>query len=419
MSRQPTNWGFNTRALHAGYSPELHQNARAVPIYQTTAYTFHNADHAARLFKMEEPGYIYTRLNNPTVEVFEQRMADLEGGESAVAFASGMAAISSTVLALLEAGDEIVSSASLYGGTYNLFASTLTRFGIRTHFVEGTDTDAFERAITDKTKLLYVETIGNPRIDVPDLQAVADIAHAHDLPLIVDNTVATPYLCRPFEHGADVVLHSASKYIGGHGGSLGGVAIAGGSLDWSRRFPKLEPYLGKNISPLISAIRAETLRDFGGALAPLNAFLLVQGLETLPLRMDRHCSNAARLAEFLHEHPAVDYVNYPTVEGYAWRKNAETYLPKGFSSLISFGLKGGFEAGKRLVDRCRMIHHLANLGDTKTLILHPASTSHEPLSPEQRIAAGAPDELIRMSIGLEDFDDIAADLQRGLSDECA
>ncbi len=416
MSRKSTNWGFYTRAIHAGFSSDQHRNARAVPIYQTTAYTFNDTDHAARLFKMEEPGYIYTRLNNPTVDVFERRMANLEGGDCAVAFASGMSAISSTLLALVHAGDEIVSSASLYGGTFNLFSTTLARFGIRTHFVESTDYESFEKAITDKTRVLYVETIGNPKIDVPDLEALADIAHARNLPLVVDNTVATPCLCRPFEHGADLVVHSASKYIGGHGAALGGVVISGGSLDWPRSFPALESYAVEGESPVISAIRAETLRDFGGALAPMNAFLLAQGLETLALRMERHCDNASRLAAFLSSHPAVEYVNYPTVSGYPCRNNAEKYLPAGYSSLLSFGLKGGFAAGKRLVDGCRMIHHLANLGDTKTLILHPASTSHEPLTPEQRLAAGAPDELIRMSVGLENFEDIVADLERGLTD---
>ncbi len=405
--------GFATRALHAGYDPARHNQSRTVPLYQTTAYRFEDTDAAARLFRLEADGYIYARLNNPTVDAFERRMADLENGCMGLAFASGMAAIHAAVLNVAHAGDEIVATESLYGGSFHLFADTLPRLGVTTRFVSAVDPAAADAAVTDKTRLVYCETIGNPSIDVPDLRALAEVAHAHGLPLVVDNTVATPALCRPLEHGADVVLHSASKYIGGHGGSLGGVVVAGSDFDWIAHSPHLKPY-ETFPSPYIVGLRAEILRDFGAALSPFNAYMFLQGLETLPLRMERHCRNAETVAARLREHPAVRSVNYPDRDDHRTFENARAYLPQGCSGLMSFRLNGGFEAGKRLVDRVEIIHHLANLGDTKTLILHPASTSHEPLSPEERLAAGAPEDLIRLSIGLEDPEDIVRDLERGL-----
>lgn len=413
MSDQNNKLGFTTRSIHAGYNPKDHNSARFTPIYQNTAYTFEDADHAARLFKLEEMGYIYTRINNPTLDVFEQRMASLEGGSLAVAFASGMAAISASLLTILRAGDEIVSSTSLYGGTFNLMSITLPKVGITTKFVDQSDPENFRKAITPKTKLVFIETIGNPRIDVPDFEAIAAIAHENNLPLYVDSSVTSPYLVRPLEWGADVVVHSTSKYIGGHGGSMGGVVVAGGDYDWVKNFPFLEPY-GGFPSPFIVACRVEMLRDYGGAMAPMNAYLFIQGLETLSLRMERHSQNAMKLAAWLREHPGVEWVSYPTLEDHPSFENAKKYLPKGCSGLLSFGIKGGYEAGKKLVNSVEIIHHLANLGDTKTLILHPASTSHEQLTDEEKVLAGAPFDLIRISVGIEDIDDIINDLKRGL-----
>lgn len=407
-------YGFSTRALHAGYDPHEHNSSRTVPLYQSTAFLFKDTDHAARLFKLEEEGHIYTRINNPTVDALENRIASLEEGVAGLAFASGMAAISASVMAVLKSGDEIVSSSSLYGGTFNLFSVTLPKFGIKTKFVDISDPQNVKQAIGPKTKLVYTETIGNPRIDVPDLQTIADIAHENGLPFFVDNTVASPYLCQPLNHGADVVIHSASKFIGGHGGSLGGVVIAGDKFNWSKTFPAMEKYNGVGPSPFITCTRTEALRDFGGAMSPFNAYLFIQGVETLPIRMQRHCENAKTIAKFLHEHDKVEYVNYPSVPGHKSCENADRYLNHGFGSLLSFGLKGGYAAGKNVVNNCKLIHHLANLGDTKTLILHPASTSHEQLTAEEKIAAGVPEELIRMSIGLEDAEDLIADLERGL-----
>ncbi len=413
MSKSPRNWGFATRALHAGYHPEEHNNSRVVPLYQTTAYVFNDSEHAANLFRLEEPGFIYTRINNPTIDVFEKRMADLEGASLAVAFASGMAAISAAVLNICKTGDAIISSASLYGGTFHLFKDTLPRMGITTHFVDSSDPDTFAAAITPQTRLLYCETVGNPRIDIPDFKRISEIARANNLPLFVDNTVASPYLCRPLEHGADVVIHSASKYIGGHGGSLGGIVLAGGNFDWVSHTPHLKAYAGFP-SPYILGIRDEMLRDYGAAMAPMNAYLFVQGLETLALRMKRHGENTVKVATWLRNHPDVAWINSPIFEDHPSYETAKRYVSGGTPALLSFGLRGGYEAAKQLVDRVCMIHHLANLGDTKTLILHPASTSHEPLSPEDRLLAGAPDDLIRMSVGLEDPEDIIADLEGGL-----
>ena len=404
--------GFSTRALHEGYDPKEHNGARVPPLYQTTAYLFNDAEHAAKLFKLEEAGYIYTRLNNPTVDVLEKRIASLEGGLAGLAFASGMAAISGTILTLLRPGDEIVSSSSLYGGTYNLFSVTLPKMGIKTRFVNLSEPDGFKAAINKNTKALYAETIGNPKIDVPDFDALAKIAREAEIPFIVDNTTASPYLCRPLELGANLVIHSASKFIGGHGNSLGGLVVEGAGFEWLRRFPHLEPYKDFPV-PFSVCARVEILRDYGAALAPLNALLLIQGLETLSLRMERHSQNALAVARYLAGRKEVSYVNYPGLEESPSNALAKKYLPKGCGALLSFGVKGGYEAGKKLVDSVGFIHHLANLGDTKTLVLHPASTSHEQLKPEERTAAGAPDELIRMSIGLEDVEDIIADIERG------
>jgi len=406
--------GFATRALHAGYNPHEHNASRTVPLYQSTAFLFKDTDHAARLFKLEEEGHIYTRINNPTVDALENRIASLENGVAGLAFASGMAAISASLLTILRAGDEIVASSSLYGGTFNLFSVTLPKIGITTKFVDISDPENVERAIRKETKLVFVETIGNPRIDVPDLEVLAGIAHKHGLPFFVDNTTASPYLCQPLDHGADVVLHSTSKFIGGHGGSLGGLMVAGDGFDWAKTFPFLEPYVGIGPSPFATCARVEALRDYGGAMSPFNAFQFIQGVETLAIRMQRHSENASSIAGFLYEHPAVEYVNYPTVPDHPSTETAKKYLPNGYGALLSFGLKGGYEAGKKVVNSCQLIHHLANLGDTKTLILHPASTSHEQLSAEDKIAAGSPEELIRMSIGIEDVADIIADLKRGL-----
>jgi O-acetylhomoserine (thiol)-lyase len=405
--------GFYTRALHAGFDPRQHNNARFVPMYQTSAYLFRDAEHAANLFTLQEPGYIYSRINNPTVDVFEQRMANLEGGTMAVAFASGMAAISSALLTFLRAGDEIVASAQLYGGTFNLFNVTFPKVGITTRFVDQNKLEAFSEAITDKTRAIFIETISNPNIDVADIEAIAKVAHENGLPLIVDNTVATPYLCNPLSWGADVVIHSASKYIGGHGSSIGGVVVAGGDFDWTTRFPAMEPYK-EFPSPYAICLRVEMLRDYGGAMAPMNAMLFIQGCETLALRMERHSENALKVARWLESNPAVKYVNYCGLGQHRSFELAKKYLRGGCSSLLSFGLKNGKIAGQKLVNSVTMIHHLANLGDSKTLILHPASTSHEQVPDAVKDLAGTPEDLIRMSIGLENVEDILADLERGL-----
>ncbi|GAB4294710.1 MAG: homocysteine synthase [Myxococcota bacterium] len=415
MARKRENkLGFSTRALHYGYDPKQHNSARVTPIYQTMAYLFDDVEQAARLCKLEEIGFTYTRINNPTTAILEERIASLESGDYAVALASGMAAISSALLTLLRAGDEILSSASLYGGTYSFFSTTLPKFGIKANFVQAANVAHFEKGITEKTKLIFAETIGNPRIDIPDLAAIAEVAHKRNIPFFVDNTVATPYLCRPIEHGADVVIHSASKFIGGQGAALGGLVVASDAFEWVRAFPSLKQYDDMGVSPFGFAVRNESLRDFGAALSPFHSFLFIQGLETLSLRMEKHSRNAEAVARFLKSHSAVEYVNYPLFEDHPSFNNARKYLPKGCGALLSFGVKGGLEAGKRVVNSMKLISHLANLGDAKTLILHPASTTHEHLSAEERIAAGAPDELIRISVGIEDVEDIISELERGL-----
>jgi len=418
--------GFDTLALHAGQKPDSETGARAVPIYQTAAYCFKSSDHAARLFALEEPGNIYTRINNPTQQVLEERIAALEGGSGALALASGAAAITLGILNIVGQGDEIVSSSTIYGGTYNLFAHTLTRFGIKTHFVSSDDPEDFRRAITPRTRLLFVETIGNPNGNIMDIEAIAKVAHGAGIPLMIDNTFATPYLCRPFEHGADIVVHSATKFIGGHGTSIGGLLVDSGKFNWDNgKFPELvEPdpsYHGvsywKTFGPSAYIVKARTqlLRDMGPAISPFNAFLLLQGLETLSLRMDRHCSNAQKIAEFLESHPAVEWVRYPGLPSDPYHNLAKKYLPKGAGAIFTFGLKGGKAAGRKFIDSVQIFSHLANVGDAKSLVIHPASTTHQQLTEEQQRAAGISPELIRISVGIEDVKDLIDDLEQAIA----
>ncbi len=415
-----------TLALHAGQAPDPATTARAVPIYATTSYVFHDADHAARLFALQEFGNIYTRIMNPTTDVFEQRIAALEGGVGALGVASGQAAEMLAIVNLARAGDNIVSSLSLYGGTYNLLAYTLPRLGIETRFVDGSDPANFAAAIDDRTRALYVETIGNPRLDVPDITGIAAVAHAHGLPLMVDNTFA-PLLCRPIEHGADIVIHSATKWIGGHGTAIGGVVVDGGKFDWaaSPRFPELvEPdptYHGVRYvesfgaAAYILKLRVQLLRDLGPALSPFNAFLFIQGLETLPVRMARHCENTLAVARWLESHPAVTWVSYPGLPSHPSHANARRYLQGGFGGIITFGVRGGREAGRRLIDSVKLFSLLANVGDAKSLIIHPSSTTHQQMSDEEQERSGVTPDLIRLSIGLEHVDDIIADLEQALA----
>ncbi len=425
MSEQ--SWRFDTLALHGGHVPDPTTGARAVPIYQTTSYVFENADHAASLFALEKAGNIYTRIMNPTTDVFEQRMALLEGGVGALALASGQAAETIALLNILRAGDELVSSSTLYGGTYNLFAVTLHKLGITTRFVDAADPENFRRAITPKTKALYAETIGNPKMDVLDIEPVARIAHEAGVPLIVDSTFATPYLCRPFDYGADVVVHSATKYIGGHGTSIGGVIVDSGRFDWSNgKFSELvdpDPsYHGvsytQSFGPAayIAKARVQLLRDLGPALSPFNAFLFLQGLETLSLRMDRHSANALKVARFLEEHPKVSWVAYPGLTSHPNHGLAQKYLRKGMAGgIMGFGIRGGLEAGKRFIDGVKLLSLLANVGDAKSLVIHPASTTHQQLTTEQRLEAGVTDDFVRLSVGIEDVQDILGDLDQALA----
>lgn len=419
---------FNTLAVHAGQKPDPTTGSRAVPIYQTTAYTFKDSDHAARLFGLEEGGNIYTRIMNPTNSVFEERMAALEGGIGALAFASGHAAIFSSILNLAQSGDEIVSSASLYGGTYNMFAYNLPRIGIKVNFVDASIPENFEQAITDKTKALYAETIGNPKTDILDIEAVAKIAHKHGIPLIIDNTFATPYLCRPIDFGADIVIHSATKFIGGHGTSMGGILIDGGNFDWGNgKFPLLsEPdssyhdlIYSKDIgkAAYITRLRVQILRDVGACLSPFNGFMFLLGLETLHLRMQRHVENTQKVAEFLQQHEKVSWVAYPGLDNSPEKTKASKYLPQGAGSIFTFGIKGGLLAGKKFIDSLKLFSLLANVGDAKSLVIHPASTTHSQLSSKQREAAGVPDDLIRLSIGIEDVQDIIDDLDQALNQQ--
>lgn len=418
------NHSFDTLALHAGHDIDP-TGSRAVPIYQTTSYTFQDTDHAARLFSLEEPGFIYTRLQNPTLDVLEKRVAALEGGVAAVAVASGQAAETLAILNLVQEGDEIVSSSALYGGTYTLLNNSLRRLGVNTIFVDANDPENYRKAITPKTKLLYGETLGNPKLDVLNIEAVARIAHEAGIPLMIDNTVATPYLCRPFEWGADIVIHSLTKWMGGHGNSLGGIVVDSGKFDWtSGKFAHLvdpDPsYHGLSYTQAFGAaayaarVRVIALRDLGPAMSPFNAFLILQGIETLSLRMDKHSSNALKVAEFLKSHPAVSWVNYPGLPDHPGHELAKKYLPKGCSSIVGFGIKGGYDAGIKFINKVKLLSHLANIGDARSLVIHPASTTHQQLSADERIAAGVTDDFIRLSIGIEDPADIIADLDQAL-----
>jgi O-acetylhomoserine (thiol)-lyase len=425
-TKQPQRaFGFSTRALHEGYTPEPTTGSRAVPIYQTTSYVFDDTAHAAALFALEKPGNIYTRLGNPTTAVLEQRMASLENGAAAVATASGQAAELLAITNIAEAGDEVVSSSTLYGGTYTLLDGTLRKFGIHTHFVDPDDPANYERAITPKTRCLYGETVSNPRGNVLDIEAVARIAHAHNIPLIVDNTFASPYLCRPIDFGADIVVHSLTKFLGGHGTSIGGIVVDSGRFAWEKgNFPQLtgpsRAYHGmvfrQTFGDLayIAKLRVEGLRDMGPCISPFNSFLLLQGIETLGLRMERHVSNARAVAGFLEQHPLVNWVKYPTLASSPYRALAEKYLPKGAGAIFSFGIKGGYAAGVKFINGVKLFSHLANVGDARSLVIHPASTTHQQLSASEQLAAGVEPDMIRLSIGLEDLDDILWDLGQAL-----
>jgi O-acetylhomoserine (thiol)-lyase len=413
---------FATQALHAGHDTTKTAGTRAVPIYQTTSYVFDDSDDAAGRFNLSVPGFIYTRLNNPTNDVLEQRIAALEGGIAAVATASGTAAISTTLLTLLKAGDHIVASSSLYGGTYNLLSVTLPRHGITTTFVDPSDPENFSKAAQENTRAVFVESLGNPKLDVLDLEAISKQAKAHKVPLIVDNTVATPYLLNPIEYGANIVIHSLTKYITGNGTSLGGIIVDAGTFDWTNgKFPEFtEPsagYHGLVYSDVIGAaafiakIRIEGLRDYGGALSPFNAFQIIQGLETLELRILKHSQNALQLAKWLQEQPEVTWVNYPGLQTSKYNTLAKKYLPKGQSGVVTFGVEGGFESAKKIADTTKLFSLLANIGDTKSLIIHPASTTHQQLSDEAQQTTGVTKDLIRLSVGIENIDDLKADLK--------
>lgn len=418
---------FDTLQVHAGQEPDPTTGSRAVPIYQTTSYVFNDTEHAANLFALKEFGNIYTRIMNPTSDVFEKRLSVLEGGVGALAVSSGSAAITYSILNIAGAGDEIVSASTLYGGTYNLFSVTLPRLGIKTIFVDPDNAENFKNAITDKTKAIFIESIGNPGINIIDIEAVAKIAHENQIPLIVDNTFGTPYLIRPIEHGADIVVHSATKFIGGHGTSIGGIIVDSGNFDWaaSGKFPgftepdpsyhglKYSEAMG-NIAYIIKA-RVQLLRDTGAALSPFNSFLFLQGLETLSLRVERHVSNAKKIAEFLQNHPQVSWVNYPGLKENKYHELAKKYFPKGAGSILTFGIKGGIEAGKSFINALEIFSLLANVADAKSLVIHPASTTHQQLSPEEQIASGTTPDMIRLSIGIEDADDLIYDLEQALS----
>jgi O-acetylhomoserine (thiol)-lyase len=426
-NRANTNqYHFDTLAIHGGQHPDPTTNARAVPIYQTTSYTFDDAGHAARLFALEEFGNIYTRIMNPTTDVFEQRIAALEGGAAALALASGQAAETLTILTLAKVGDEIISTTSLYGGTYNLFHYTLPKLGIKVHFVDAEDYAEIKRLINEDTKAIYTETVGNPKLDIVDIEKLAEIAHEHGLPLIIDNTTPSPALCRPIEWGADIVINSATKFIGGHGTSIGGVIVDAGKFDWetSGRFPEFtEPdpsYHGVsytkafgNLAFIIKA-RVQGLRDTGACLSPFNSFLLLQGAETLHLRLERHSDNALRVAKFLEQHEAVEWVNYPGLESSHYHSLAKKYLPKGAGAIVTFGIRGGYEAGKEFINSLNLFSLLANIGDAKSLVIHPASTTHQQLTKGEQLETGVTPELIRLSVGIEDVRDLIADLDDAL-----
>jgi O-acetylhomoserine (thiol)-lyase len=417
---------FSTNALHAGHDTTQTAGTRAVPIYQSTSYVFNNTDHAANLFSLAELGFIYTRLNNPTNQVLQERLAAIEGGVGAVVFASGASAISTGLMTLLKTGDHIVASSSLYGGTYNLLNVTLPRLGITTTFVDASDPSNFAAAVQENTRAFFVESLGNPKLDVLDLKGISKEAKAAQVPFIVDNTVATPGLLNPIEHGANLVIHSLTKYIGGQGNSLGGAIIDAGTFDWANgKFPEFtEPSAGYHGLVYHEALGAaaytfklilEGLRDFGGALSPFNAFQILQGLETLPVRIRQHSENALALAEWLENREEVAWVNYPGLKSSKYNDLAKEYLPKGQSGIVTFGVKGGFEAAKKLTDATKIFSLLANIGDTKSLIIHPASTTHQQLNEEQQESAGVTQDLIRLSVGLEDIEDLKADLTQAFA----
>jgi len=423
------NHRLGTLALHAGQVADPATNARAVPIYQTTSYLFNDADHAARLFGLEEFGNIYSRIMNPTVDVFEKRVAALEGGVLGLGLASGSAAITLACLNICKTGQNIVSSQTLYGGTYNLFAHTFKDLGIEVRFVDASDPGNIDAAIDEKTRLVFIESIGNPANDVVDFDAIAGVAHSHGIPLVVDNTVTSPILFRPIDHGADIVVHSATKVLGGHGTSVGGVIVDSGKFDWNNgKFPELtepcESYHGisfyehfkaiGNISYILKA-RVTLLRDMGPCLSPFNAFLFLQGIETLHLRVPRHCENALRVAEYLEAHDAVEWVNYPGLASHKDHVRAQKYLPKGQGAILGFGIKGGAAAGRKFIESCELASHLANILDAKTLVIHPATTTHQQLSEKEQRAAGVTPEFVRISVGLEDIEDILADIEQALA----
>ncbi|PLR82875.1 O-acetylhomoserine aminocarboxypropyltransferase [Bacillus canaveralius] len=425
MSEKQQKYRIETIGVHGGLKPDPITGARAVPIYQNNAYQFKNTEHAANLFALKEEGYIYTRIHNPTVTVFEERVAQLEGGIGALAVSSGMAAITTAILNVAEAGDEIVASANLYGGTYNLFAVTLPKYGIKVKLVDSTDPNEITRAITEKTKAVFAETIGNPSLRVLDIEAVAEAAHSAGVPLIIDNTFATPYLCRPIEHGADIVIHSATKWLVGNGTTLGGIIVDGGKFDWSSaKFPGFnEPdssyhdlVYSEALGPaaFIVKARVQLLRDLGPALSPQNAFQFTLGLETLHVRMKEHVANTKIMIEYLENHPAVKWILYPGHKAHPDKKLAEKYLPKGAGSVVVFGIEGGRKAGEKLINSLSLWAHVANVGDAKSLIIHPASTTHQQLDADGLAAAGVPEDLIRLSIGIENAEDLIEDLEQAI-----
>ncbi|MBT8303048.1 MAG: O-acetylhomoserine aminocarboxypropyltransferase/cysteine synthase [Bacteroidia bacterium] len=417
---------FATKALHAGHDVQENGGTRAVPIYQSTAYVFNDSDHAANLFALAETGNIYTRINNPTNDILEQRLAALEGGIAAVVTASGTSAIATSLLTLLKAGDHIVASNSLYGGTYNLLSVTLPRHGITTTFVDPSNPENFNKAAQENTRAFFIESLGNPKLDVLDIEAISKEAKAYKVPLIVDNTVATPYLLNPIEYGANIVIHSLTKYINGNGTALGGVIIDAGTFDWTNgKFPEFtEPSAGYHglvysealeAAAFIAKVRIEGLRDYGGALSPFNAFQIIQGLETLELRVQKHSENALELAKWLQVQPEVEWVNYPGLQNSKYKELAEKYLPKGQSGIVTFGVEGGYDSAKTIADTTKVFSLLANIGDTKSLIIHPASTTHQQLSDEAQEATGVSKDLIRLSVGIENIDDLKADLKEAFA----
>lgn len=418
---------LETLGVHGGLQPDPTTGARALPIYQNIAYQFRDTEHAANLFGLKEGGYIYTRIHNPTVTVFEERIALLEGGIGALALSSGMAAITLAILNIAEAGDEIVAAGNLYGGTYNLFANTLPKYGIKVSFVDGTDPENFRTAITEKTKAIFAETIGNPSLRILDIEKVANVAHEAGIPLIIDNTFATPYLCRPIEHGADIVIHSATKWISGNGTTLGGVIVDGGNFDWNS--PKFPGFTESDASyhhlvyseafgpaAFITKARVQLLRDIGPAISPQNAFQLALGLETLHVRMKEHVANTKKIVSYLKEHPAVKWVTYPGDEEHPDKELVEKYLPNGAGSVVVFGIEGGREAGAKLIDNVQLWTHVANVGDAKSLIIHPASTTHQQLDEQGLADSGVSEDLIRLSVGIEHVEDLIADLEQAINE---